>query len=75
MKRVVIGTFSECKEVIRKSELLGLYDYYELSPTTDEEFERYSANKNWFLDVFYVPMADRKRIKKSDLFTLNVYKS
>jgi len=39
MKRIVVGTFAQCMCVINRSEKLGDegYDYYEMSPTTDEE--------------------------------------
>lgn len=39
MKRIVIGTFNQCMNVIRKSEHLkdAGYDYYDLHETTDNK--------------------------------------
>lgn len=72
MKRIVIGTFSQCMEIVRKSEYHGYYDYYEMAPTTEDEWfvHDHSAGPDC---VFFTPPDESPWVKLADMYTLNLY--
>ena len=82
MKRIVIGSFAQCMEVVSKSEHYGCYDFYEMAETTKQEYSKYvqgwrqtSRNKQTKDpdDVVY----NRARVKHfwetGNLYTLCLY--
>jgi len=78
MKRIVIGSHPQCMSIVKKSERMkeNGYDYYEVYPTTNEEYESFIGDyKRVGEGVTYFHKTAPKFWKKGELYTLILHKS
>ena len=81
MKRIVIGTHSQCMSVIRRSNEMGIegYDYFELRPTTFDEYMECvgstEAKKRFSQVYFYKNSKHLEHLDNDNLFILFLYRN